>query len=116
MADLIALGDKRQQFYIDSLLLQGHVLLRQVVPKAQVLLAFLEHDLEWLVRKALLGHALNASYQVASISSINELLDSFGEDIQAFSTSWQRHSLINKSELEVKVELIIDAKARDPTR
>ena len=88
MADLIALGDKRQQFNIDSLLHQGHVLLRQVVPKAQVLLAFLEHDLEWLVRKALLGHALNASYQVVRISSIiNELPDSFGEDIKAYSLS-----------------------------
>ena len=85
MADYIALGDRRQLFHIDSLLLQGHVLLRHVVPKAQVLLAVLEHDLEWLVRKALLGHALNASYPVVS-RIIDELLDSFGEDIKAFST------------------------------
>ena len=80
MADLIALGDRRQLFHIDTLLLQGHVLLRHVVPNTQVLLAILEHDLEWLLRKALLGHALNASYLEVS-SSISELLDSFGEDI-----------------------------------
>ena len=84
MADLIALGDKRQKLNIDTLLHQGHVLLRHVVPKAQVLLAFLEHDLEWLGRKALLGHALNASYPVVS-SSIDELIYSFSEDIKAFS-------------------------------
>ena len=61
MADLIELGNWRQLFNVDALLHQGHVLVRHVVPNAQVLLAILEHDLEWLLRKALLGHVFNAS-------------------------------------------------------
>ena len=61
MADLIELGNRRQLFNLDTLLHQGHVLLRPVVPNAQVLLAILENDLEWLLRKALLGHVFNAS-------------------------------------------------------
>ena len=110
VVDRISLGDSRQPFNIDTLLHQGHVLLRLVVPKAQVLLAILEHDLEWLKRKALLGHALNAPYLVVSSS---ELLDSFGEDVEAFGNI--RLTILgrnNKRELEVQVELILDAEAR----
>ena len=83
MTDQIALGNRRQQFNIDTLLHQGHVLLRHVVPKAQVLLAVLEHDLEWLLRKALLGHALNASYPI--VIRCSEILFSIGDDIEACS-------------------------------
>ena len=61
MADLIELGNRRQLFNLDTLLHQGQVLVRQVVPNAQVLLAMLEHVLDWLLRKALLGHAFNCS-------------------------------------------------------
>ena len=84
MTDLIEFGNRRQLFNIDTLLHQGHVLVRPVIPNAQVLLAILEHDLEWLLSKALLGHALNASYINVCIRI--DFLYSFGEDIEAFSS------------------------------
>ena len=113
---MIELGRARQLFDFDALLHQGHVLVRPVVPNAQVLLAVLEHDLDWLQSKALLRHALNASHVDAS-RRIRDLLDSFGEDVETFSNA-RRLSLTwnNKRELQVQVELIEDAKARGPTR
>ena len=81
VADMIELGRARQPFDFDALLHQGQVLVCPVVPNAQVLLAFLQHDLDWLQSKALLRHALNASYLVVSIWI--DFLYSFGEDIEA---------------------------------
>ena len=81
LADLIELGDRRQLLNLDALLHQGHVLLRHVVAYTQVLLGLLEHDLERLPSKALLGHALNASYHLTSICP--DLLYILGEDIEA---------------------------------
>ena len=96
MTDLIELRNWRQQLNIDTLLHQGHVLLRPVIPNAQVLLASLEHNLEWFLRKALLGHALNASYLKGKGSIRIDFLYSFGEDIEAFgriSIIWNKHEL-----------------------
>ena len=81
LADLIELGDRRQLLNLDALLHQGHVLLRHVVAYTQVLLGLLEHDLERLPSKALLGHALNASYIIPS--RCIDLLYILGEDIEA---------------------------------
>ena len=95
---MIELGDARQLFDFDALLHQGHVLVRPVVPNAQVLLAFLQHDLDWLQSKALLRHALNASKH--EVSRCIVLHYSFGEDVEPFITFplifWN-----NKRELEV---------------
>ena len=75
------------------------MLVRPVVPNAQVLLAILEHDFDWLQSKALLRHALNASKLVGVPgSSFNELLNCFGEDVEA----WTMISIVwHKRELEV---------------
>ena len=81
LADLIEDGDRRQLLNLDALLHQGHVLLRHVVAYTQVLLGLLEHDLERLPSKALLGHALNASYLIHS--RCIDLLYILGEDIKA---------------------------------
>ena len=78
-ADLITPGNERQVIDINALLHHGHVVVGRVVANGDALLAILEHDFDRLIRKALLRHALNASYIAVTFSL--DLLYSFDIDI-----------------------------------
>ena len=65
---MIGPGNERQVIDIDALLHHGHVVVGGVVANGDALLAILEHDFDRLIRKALLRHALNASYIMVTFS------------------------------------------------
>ena len=108
LANLHDFGNLRQRVNSDTLLPQGHLLALQVVPDAETLLAGLEHNLDWLVGKFVLGHVLDASlsYILRCI-----LFLAINGDIKAAIPSF----VMVERELDVQVGpiLILDAEISD---